>query len=37
MTLKEWIKIKEVEAKMDGQTRWWMRITRNRIVKRFLR
>jgi hypothetical protein len=36
MTLKEWIKIKEVEAKLDGQKHWWMRITRNRIIAKYL-
>jgi hypothetical protein len=35
-TLKECIKVKEVEAKLDGQQRWWMRITRNRIIAKYL-
>jgi hypothetical protein len=37
MSIKEWIKLKEVEAKLDGQKRWWMRITHSRIIARYLR
>jgi hypothetical protein len=37
MTIKERIKLKEVEAKLDGQKRWWMRITRNRIIAKYLK